>query len=100
MTAAAREATAAEQDKFRAGLGAELAGLGHELTWAEGHGTGDLADYPGHTGTCARCGGTVRAALPGPGVGHVTYEGPIEGPRTGGPLTCETARRNHRKEQQ
>jgi hypothetical protein len=95
----AREATAADRERFRAGLGAALAVLGHELAWAEGHGTGYLADYPGHTGTCARCGGVVRAVLPVPGGDVVTYEGPIVGPLTGGPLTCEAAR-NHRTEQQ
>ena len=98
MTATAPGA-AAEQDKFRDDLSAALAGLGHELTWAEGHGTGHLAGYRGHTGTCARCGGVVRAVLPAPAADYVTHKGPVEGPCTGGPLTCEAAR-NHRKEHQ
>lgn len=100
MTAPAPGTGAAEQQEFRDALDAALAELGHELTWAEGHGIGHLAGYPGHTGTCARCGGTVRAALPAPGADYVTYEGPIEGPRTGGPLTCEDARRNHQEGRQ
>lgn len=70
----------------------DLERLGHRVKWTRGHGLRGAKGAPGYTGRCELCGGVVRVAYLGDGVGQRTYEAPMAKKFMYGPRRCTRGR--------